>query len=193
MGVDVLIRVLIRARNAVRSRAAESGFSMIEALIAAAILLIIALGLIPLFTRSILDNNSGNDATQASNHGKTQLEELIQLPFNHQELVVPGGSTQSQVVETWTQGDPAKTGDANEGWWTGAPSGKGRSLWTRTTRVRQYNISDLDDSKLDTPLAGGTQPVFVHLKEVEVQLQSAKQGSILGGGQALTVRVLKPF
>ena len=39
---------------------------MIEALIAAAILLIIALGLMPLFTRSINDNVSGNDATQAT-------------------------------------------------------------------------------------------------------------------------------
>lgn len=189
MGVDVLIR----DRSATRGRVAESGFSMIEALIAAAILLIIALGLIPLFARSIVDNNSGNDATQATNHGKTQLEELIQVPFNNQKLDVPTGSTESQAVETWTQGDAAKTGDANEGWWTGAPSGKGRSLWTRTTRVRQYNISDLDDGKLDKPQAGGTQPVFVHLKEVEVELQSAKHDSILGGSQVLTVRVLKPF
>jgi Tfp pilus assembly protein PilV len=166
---------------------------MIEALIAAAILLIIALGLIPLFTRSILDNNSGNDATQATNHGKTQLEEMIELPFNHQRLVVPGGSTESQAVETWTQGDLAKTGDANEGWWSGTPTNRGRALWTRTTRVRQYNINDLDDGKLDTPQAGGTQPIFVHLKEVEVQLTNAKQGSILGSGQGLTVRVIKPF
>ena len=188
MGVDVLIR----DRSAARGRVAESGFSMIEALIAAAILLIIALGLIPLFARSIVDNNSGNDATQATNHGKTQLEELIQVPFNNQKLDVPGGSTESQAVETWTQGDAAKTGDANEGWWA-TPSGKGRSLWTRTTRVRQYNISDLDDGTLDNPQEGGTQPTFVHLKEVEVQLDNAKSGSLLGGGPAQTARVLKPF
>jgi len=50
----------------------DAGFSIIEALIAAAILLIIALGLLPLFTRSISDNVSGNDATQATNGSRTR-------------------------------------------------------------------------------------------------------------------------
>ena len=58
-------------------RHGAAGFSIIEALIAAAILLIIALGLLPLFSRSINDNVSGNDATQATNGSRTQIEELL--------------------------------------------------------------------------------------------------------------------
>jgi len=188
MRTELVHRERIRARQ-------DAGFSMIEALIAAAILLIIALGLIPLFTRSIIDNNSGNDATQVTNHGKTQLEDLIQLPFNHQRLDVPGGGDVGQAVETWTTGALNRTADSNERWWQGAtpPTGSGEVLWTRRTNVRQYSINDLDDGVLDNPQPGGTQPVFIQLKELEVQLENGKRGTALGGSQALTVRVVKPF
>ncbi len=173
----------------------EAGFSMIEALIAAAILLIIALGLIPLFTRSILDNNSGNDATQVTNHGKTRLEDLIQLPFNHQRLDVPGGADEGRTVESWTTGALNQAGDPNERWWDGTtpPAGSGQVLWRRRTRVQQFSIGDLDDGVLDNPQPGGTQPIFVQLKEVEVELENGKQGTFLGGSQAITLRVVKPF
>lgn len=192
MAAKLLYREGIRARSFGRR---EAGFSMIEALIAAAILLIIALGLIPLFTRSIIDNNSGNDATQVTNHGKTQLESLIQLPFNHQRLEVPGGSNVAQAAETWTTGALNQAGDPNERWWPGTtpPAGSGEALWTRRTRVQQFSIGDLDDGVLNNPQPGGTQPVFIQLKELEVQLENGKRGTLLGGNQALTVRVVKPF
>lgn len=188
-------RLVARERTVARPSRQEAGFSMIEALIAAAILLIIALGLIPLFTRSILDNNSGNDATQATNHGKTRLEDLIQLPFNHQRLEVPGGAVDGQAVESWTTGALNQSGDANERWWDGTapPAGAGEVLWRRRTNVQQFSINDLDDGVLDNPQPGGTQPIFVQLKEVEVELENGKQGTFLGGSQALTLRVVKPF
>lgn len=183
---------LVGRQGAVSGRSA-AGFSVIEGLIAGTILLVIALGLVPLFTRSILNNSIGSDATQASNHSKTRLEEFLPLPFNHARLTVPGGSDESESLDTWTSGRLGEIGDADEGWWPGAPVDKGPTSWTRTTRVRQYNISDLDDGTLDNPELGGTQPIFIHLKEVEVQMDSARQGIFLGGGRGLTVRVLKPF
>jgi Tfp pilus assembly protein PilV len=168
-----------------------AGFSIIEALIASAILLIIALGLLPLFSRAISDNVSGNDATQATNGSRTQLEELLQVPFNNTRLAVPGGSTQLQAADFWTRGDAQKTGSADEGWWTN-PSGHGTVLWRRTTRVSQYSISDLTDGKLDTPLAGDTQPTFVQLKQLEVEVENPKK-NLIGNGQGITLRVIKPF
>jgi Tfp pilus assembly protein PilV len=176
----------------VQTRIREGGFSLVEAAIAAAILLIIALGLIPLFTRSMLDNSSGNDSTQASNHGKTRLEELIQLPFNHQSLAVTAGQPFSQTTESWTQGSVDELGDPLEGWAPGVPAGRGQILWQRVTRVSQYSISDLDDGVLDDPQPGGTQPNFIHLKQIEVVLDS-QRSSVIGGGRDLTLRVIKPF
>jgi Tfp pilus assembly protein PilV len=168
-----------------------AGFSMIEALIAAAILLIIALGLLPLFSRAINDNVSGNDATQATNGSRTQLEELLQVPFNNTRLTLAGGATELATADFWTRGDAKKTGSADEGWWAN-PSGHGQVLWRRTTRVRQYSVSDLTDGKLDTPLAGGTQPTFVQLKELEVVVENPKK-NLIGNGQGITLRVIKPF
>ena len=74
-------------------RHGAAGFSIIEALIAAAILLIIALGLLPLFSRSISDNVSGNDATQATNGSRTQVEEMLKVPFSNDRMTVPAGAT----------------------------------------------------------------------------------------------------
>lgn len=186
-------------KRAARS-AREAGFSLIEALIAAAILLIISLGLIPLFARSIADNTTGADSTQAANHGKTQLEELIQVPFGSEQVTVPAGAEFSETRESWAQGDPQEVGDPDEGWWPGEPADKGTVLWERVTRVRQYSISDLDDGKLDNPLPGGTQASSVQLKEIEVELENPKRLSILRGGSGggagsreLTLRTLKAF
>lgn len=177
-----------------RTSARQAGFSLVESLVAALILLFIALGLIPLFARSLRDNTSGADSTQASNHGKAKLEEYLQIPFNNQAVDLAPASTSTVAGESWAQGDAAQVGDADEGWWAGAPSGRGRLLWSRQTTVRQYGISDLDDGKLGDPLPGGTEPVFVHLKEVEVRLESEREpGNPLGGGRAVTFRVLKPF
>lgn len=173
-------------------RHGAAGFSMIEALIAAAILLIIALGLIPLFSRAITDNTNGNDATQASNGGRTQLEDLLGLPFTNTKLAVPLDGTEALTTDSFAMGDPHQVGDVDEGWWSGAPADKGTVLWTRTTRVRQYSVGDLSDGKLDTPLAGNTAPNFVQLKEIEVVMNNPKQG-ILGSGQGITLRILKPF
>jgi Tfp pilus assembly protein PilV len=168
-----------------------AGFSMIEALIAAAILLIIALGLLPLFSRAINDNVSGNDATQATNGSRTQLEELLQVPFNNTRLEVPGGAAQLQVADFWTRGNARQTGSADEGWWAN-PSGHGSVLWRRITRVRQYHISDLQDGKLDTPQPGGSPTTAVTFKEIEVVIENPKQG-LFGNGQGITLRVIKPF
>ena len=174
--------------------AREAGFSLVESLIAALILLVIALGLIPLFARSLRDNMSGNDSTQASNHSKARLEEYLQIPFNNQAVEVAGASTQALSTESWAQGDVAQVGDTNEGWFAGAPTGRGKLLWSRQTTVRQYGITDLDDSVLGNPLPGGTEPGFVHFKEVEVRLESERDtGNALGGGRVFTFRVLKPF
>lgn len=181
-----------------------AGFSVIESLVAALILLFIALGLIPLFARSLRDNTAGNDSTQASNHGKARLEEYLQLPFNNQALTLAAGATTLGTSESWAQGAFDDIGDANEGWWPGAPTDRGRLTWSRNTTVRQFGIADLDDGRLDNALPGGTQPIFVHLKEVEVRLETERdQGNAvggafsgageLGGGRRVVFRVVKPF
>lgn len=185
----------LRHRPAVRR--GEAGFSIIEALIAAAILLIIALGLLPVFSRAINDNVTGNDATQATNGSRTELEELLQMPFNNQRVVVAGGQTKAETKDFYTRAKAdASTGayqigDATEGW-TADATGRGPVLWNRTTTVQQYGITDLNDGKLDTPLDGSTQANFVHLKQIQVQIDNPKK-DLFGNGQGITLTVIKAF
>ncbi len=181
-------------KRGVKASSSMAGFSVVESLIASLILLIIALGVIPLFARALRDNTTGADATQASNHGRASLEEYKQLPFNNQALALPAGAATLTRDESWAQGAKDVFGDADEGWWPGAPTGRGLLLWSRSTTVRQYGMNDVDDGRLNTPLVGGTQPAFVHLKEVEVRLESERPlTSPLGPGRQVVFRVLKPF
>ena len=44
-------------------RTRERGFSVVEALVAAAIILVIASGVLPMFTRAMVNNVAGNEST----------------------------------------------------------------------------------------------------------------------------------
>lgn len=175
-----------------------AGFSLVEVMIAALLLAFIALGLSPLFMRAIRNNAAGGDLTEATNGSKSKLEESLQLPFGSRILELPAGQVSGEILESWAQGERELVGDADEGWWPDAPVDKGLLLWERRTLVQQYGMSVLDKQKgdfilaPDERLAGGSDPVFVHLKEVEVVLDSRKESGIFGGKRTVT-RVLKPF
>lgn len=175
----------------------DAGFSIIEALIAAAILLIIALGLLPVFSRAINDNVTGSDATQATNGSRTEVEELLQMPFNNQRLVVPAGKTEAETKDYFTRGksdsgaDTYQIGSDTEGWTTDT-SDRGPVMWNRITTVQQYSLSDLDDGKLDTPMDGGTDPSSIQLKQIQVRIENPKK-DLFGNGQGITLTVIKSF
>lgn len=185
-----------------RGVGSTSGFSMLEVLIAGAILLIISLGLIPLFAQAIRNNETGSDYLQVTNGNKSRLEESTQLPFNHTTLALPAGATERQVVDSYAQGDRHRIGDAAEGWWPGTPSDKGQILWTRTTRVHAFSVNALDREGGDFALspdereAGSNDTSDLgnqNLKEVEVVLESEKDSTLFGGGKRTTFRLLKAF
>lgn len=159
---------------------AAGGFSLIEVMVAGLILLVIALGLVPIYTRSIRSNIEGFDYTRVSNAARSKAEELLQLPFNSPELTIGGGDTEletqdffSQQEHEWFDKDEwdARSGDL--------------ALFTRTATVRQFGVTDIS-----TPLDGNAPPEAVHLKEITVSVEGTRAGA-LGGGKDISVRVLK--
>jgi prepilin-type N-terminal cleavage/methylation domain-containing protein len=168
-------------------RDGELGFSLIEVLIAAAILLVVALGVLPIFSQAIVNNRAGADYTQVTNLAKSELERLYSLPFSSPELEVVGAETVrpeyfSQKDQKWVDGDPPY---------------EDPPLWTRTTLIRQYGLGgivDVDkDGKLDGPLPGGTPSAQVHVKEIEIRAGSGRGGGPLGAGKRITLRVYKAY
>ena len=174
-------------RPQARAVGAEAGFSLLEVLIAAVLMLVIAVGVLPLFTRAMTASLSGNDSSQASNFGRSRLEEMYQLPFNSPGLAITAGS-EAKATEWWS--------DADKSWKTGAVPPA--SAWTRTTRLRQFSLAGLvdadGDGEFDEPLPAGTDPRFIHLKEIVVRLEGNRTaGNPLGVARPITLRILKPY
>lgn len=166
-----------------RGRRGESGFSIVEVLVASAIFLIAALGLLPLFATSINNNFAGREATDVSNFGRSRIEEYLQIPFD--ALEVPAGSTEAVITDYYSKTD--------EVWKLGEPDSADPATWLRRTRVRQYHISDrLDNGTFDTPLDGGTPNSDIHLKEVVVEVEPVRNPlNPLGAGKTVTMRTMR--
>ena len=186
----------------------RTGFSLIEVLIAMGIVLIALVGLLPLFMRSVLQNIEGRESTIAGNHGRSEMETHSQLTFNNWQLNIAAGTERTTQL-FYTNGEVDKRGD--ESWVTVVPAGE-ISPWTRTTTIRQLAIngivdSDLDgiideiqgledddfDGEFDNPLAAGTIPGGIHLKQIEVQVAGEKDWAHGGGAGEITVETVKAF
>lgn len=63
-----------------------AGLTLIETLVAAAMLLVVAVMLLPLFIQSSQNNVKGADSTEMSNHAVAALEEFWQLSIDEEEL-----------------------------------------------------------------------------------------------------------
>lgn len=190
---------------------AESGLSLIEALIAMALLLLVAIGILPLFTRSILNNAAGSEATQTANGARVQLEEVTRLPFNNVALRLAGGS-ELLTRQVYFATDRNVLGDET---WVDAGSVTGQVLYNRATRVRQFGLNaPIDENadnivdgfeglvdgdgngEFDNPLADGTDPQFVHFKEVAVEVArpgDRASGGPVGRAPTYRVRAIKSF
>jgi Tfp pilus assembly protein PilV len=127
----------------------EAGFSVIECLIAALILLVVVLGVLPLISQSMLNNAQGSSSSEQANGAVDGLEELISLPFTAPEMTVPAGAT-SLVANSYRLIDDAR-------WQDGVYSGTQTPQFTRTATVEMFAVDDIDndgDYTFDTPLDG---------------------------------------
>lgn len=168
----------------------QRGFSLIEVLIASALFLVVLLGIIPLFTRAMVNNVQGRDASTMAGFSRERAEQLLQVPFNNETVTVPpdGAADLLETTEVWVDGTDN---------WTATPDPNSR--WSRRTRVQDFNYRDLlDDGMLNDPLTAGTNPRSIHLKEIVIDIGSPRTQQ--GGDKSpfvrvrpYSVRVLKSF
>src|SRR5688500_9627085 len=136
-------------RTAPRSHG-QRGMSLIEVLVAALIMVVVALGLIPLFTRSMRQNREGANFTDLTNVARSALEEYLQMDFIAPRLTIPPGSEELVVQHYWN----AATEE-----WLPLPADlntlPATARFERTIQVQQFASGDLIlDGTLDDPLAG---------------------------------------
>lgn len=159
--------------------------SLVEVMLASLILLIIALGIIPLFARAMRSNQSGAESTFVANMAVARAEEFLQLDYDAAVLQIPEGDLSRVYNEVYLR----EKGEFVDGVPSDYTAPSETPLWTRVTTLRQYNVNDLT-----TPVPGepATNPnPSAQLKEIEVTVTSLRQGGPLGTADPLVVRVLK--
>ena len=167
----------------------ERGFSVVEVLIAAAILLFILLGLLPIFTQSAVSNSSGNQYTQLTNAAKSEIERLADLPIDNTEVVVPTGNT--ELVTTTYYSGISKT------WVKTAALGSEVPVWNRKVTVRQCDLSGYVSGRCSTLLTGGITPP-AQLRQIDVEVSPGRTGTstalaLLGLSKKVTLSTIKIF
>lgn len=153
-----------------RRRPEEAGFSLIETLIAAAVLLLILIGLLPLFERSRLNLMQGNDATRTANAVVDLSERLLSENFNSFTTNIPAGATERVITDNWLL-----NGDQ---WSATVPVGD-QAQFIRTVTIQQFSVADAtddDDDAFETPLDGSAPPTSVHAKRFQIDITNPRSG-----------------
>jgi prepilin-type N-terminal cleavage/methylation domain-containing protein len=117
-----------------RSRG-ERGLTMVEMLVALALLGFVLLGIVPLFMGSVQANYAGNEYTSIHNLCRDRLEQLMNLPFNDPQLSA-GAHNTSDLPPVLP--DPL----------TGIPPASGGVVnpFALTYQVRQFQTPNIDPS-----------------------------------------------
>ena len=151
---------------------------------------LLLIGVLPLFTKSMSNNVEGNQLTEVTSRARLHVEELMAMRVDAEELTVPDGEDQLVTVEIYS--------GISDRWIDEALFGvNDEPLFTRTTRVRQFNMSAVNNLDLefedDEVLPGGTPASQVQIKEIVVRVNTGRPTflSLMGRQKAVTLRVLK--
>ncbi len=143
----------------------ERGLTLIEMLIALALLGFILLGILPLFMGSVKSNFSANEYTSIHNLCRDRLEQLMNLTFNGPQLSV-GVIHPNDLPPVLP--DPA----------TGVPPASGGILnpYRLTYTVRQYATPDsagVPNGSAFTPVRVVAANQVFHYKRIDVTVTSS--------------------
>lgn len=152
-----------RHDSGTRPRAGEAGFSVVEGLVAALLLAIILIGVLPMIDRSMQNNLQGNDATRESNAVVDKLDELYALQFNSPELTIQALPPLTELATTDYFLQSSST-------WSDTLGTATDAKYTRSLTVEYFGGNDLEDGQLDTPLAGDALPGSIQLKRLTIEL-----------------------
>lgn len=173
----------------------EAGFSVIEGLIAALLLLVITLGILPLFSRAMNNNVKGNDSTRRANGVTDAFETAVALPFNSGAMSLTAGNALTVTETIALKRVASPTGGENQAlssrWELPAALASGDiRMLDRVRRLQQYSFDDFADNQtFDNPLDASTEPRLVHLKVMDVTVLDPQ----VTESQPYVVRVVQAY
>ena len=160
------------ARATSQTAGNAEGFTLVEILVALAILAFVALGIAGLFTHSVRTNASGHDYALLATEARTALESLQALPFGVEDDPATTDIDESQhALEETTSPKPWPSVNPN---------------FAITYTVEDFFVDDWSDLGGTWPATGPTGP---NLKRISVTVASTTQ--VLDGRRIFTVSSLK--
>jgi prepilin-type N-terminal cleavage/methylation domain-containing protein len=161
----------------------QRGLTLVELLIALALLGFVLLGITPLFIASVKSNYAGNEYTSINMLARDRLEQLMNLPFNDAQL--QPGIHHNDL--------PGALPDPN----TGLPptSGGVRNPFSVCYQVFQYQIPTVVATNASfTPILITAPDLKFQYRRIEVTVTSATAGLGIGTRMARVSGVLSnPF
>ena len=149
-------------------------------------MLIVAVGVLPMFTQAMVNTQAGADSSFVSNAARSRVEELFQAPWTSAPVTLISG-TELVTDEYFSITDHS--------WKPGLIPGDGSDpgTFTRTTRVRQFSVIALEDELLDDSeaLDALADPGQVHLKEIRVTVEGVRTAGPLGPSKRIALTMLK--
>ncbi len=196
----------------------QAGFLLIEGLIATALLLVVAVSTLPLFTRALENNLSGGRSSQLSTFVVGDIESVNQTPVDQDAWMV--GTTPEGVLDLdsryWDMGPLYDTDTPNflgdEKWIASEDEAEGLILWSRSASVRKYSLADIQiviSSDAGGVVTGGDDPsadfspmLFdnpltddsnAHLTEMRVTIREQRGTLAASTGRGMTVGHFRAF
>ncbi len=175
-----------------------TGFTLVEAVISAALILVITVGIMPLFTRSLVKNLEGRESTLSTNHSRSTTEANYPLPLDRDQLRPAVGDISRVMCSKYVR---------DSGWEPYAcGSPQPDAEWLRQSVVEQYNINEIYDADtkngvptFQNPTAGyafadDQLDSFVHIRQlVAITEGQREQDSPFGAGRRVDIVDLRGF
>ena len=166
----------------------QSGFSLLEVLVAMTLMEIALVGILGLYGRSFVDSLWSSELGEVTSMAKSRMEELYALPFDSLQLTIAADEKERLTLEGWLE---------EEGRWVLAaelPEAY-EPRYSRQTRVRQFSIDALEtggpEFEPDERLPGTASRSSVHIKEIEVRVLRGGGGKLRRGRRrTVTLRLL---
>jgi hypothetical protein len=133
----------------------------------------------------VIQNEVGWESSRISAYARSEAERYVEYAFNGGDLTVLSGSElatekhYSGQQHQWLDGETPAAGD--------------QAIWVRTTTIRQYHVSALDDGILDPSeaLPAGSAPEWVHLKQIVVEVENRRGAAVLRPDLEIGVQLVK--
>jgi len=200
----------MRTQSKAAGAGAQAGFSLIEGLIAAALLLVVAVSVLPLFVRALESNLAGGRRSQLSTFAGAELEEVNQAPVDQAAWSVTGqpGGVLTLDSRFWDAGAPSVPDTLGDERWVDAEGDAvGLIQWQSDVTIRKYALADLQILIGSGPgggvVSGGLNPMLfddplsddegAHFIERRVTVKERRAALPAATGKRITVSQLRAF